>query len=450
VNVAARAVAAVSAGAPPPYSFVALNPSMEKHTLVIKTGGNLTVKGSIYTNSQNVDDGFDIFGSGGNISAPAIVTHGGWETHNGSTVTMNGVNCALGGTGGKTQVVFPVGQPTPPLGSQPPGCPDVGQPVYADPFAGQVTTPTPGAPACAGTVSTPSTGEYSPKQDLKADITAAATTLTTKTATTPISADDTIQIDSEQMYVVSVSGDVVTVTRGYGSTKAVAHGKNDSILQVTVTTTPSGTASAPAACTVFTGTRTLQPGTYYGGIAIGSSNGTCTPGSTGNAQVTLAAGTYIMAGGGLKVCGSSTLSAPNVLIYNTNDATRPTGNGAVGRVVLNTSGRVSLGPQATGPYQGLTIFQDATQAVSDHQCDNRSSDEWDIALLSMASTGANGALGSISGTIYAAHPHALFGDSVSGTANLAVFTGCIRIEGATSTFAFQSGGLFGTGSALSE
>jgi len=88
--------------------------------------------------------------------------------------------------------------------------------------------------------------------------------------------------------------------------------------------------------------------------------------------------------------------------------------------------------------------------VSDHQCDNRSSDEWDIALLSMASTGANGALGSISGTIYAAHPHALFGDSVSGTANLAVFTGCIRIEGATSTFAFQSGGLFGTGSALSE
>ena len=47
-------------------------------------------------------------------------------------------------------------------------------------------------------------------------------------------------------------------------------------------------------------------------------------------------------------------------------------------------------------------------------------------------TNPNGELGSISGTIYAPHQYAIFGDddNVSGRANLAVLTGCIRINGA--------------------
>ena len=235
-------------------------------------------------------------------------------------------------------------------------------------------------------------------------------------------------------------GVTVAVTRGYLSTAPAAHSLNAAIRKVTGT--PVGSAASPAPCAI-TATVTLQPGTYYGGINIG-----------GNANVTLATGTYIMAGGGLKVTGAAQLHAPNVLLYNTNDTAQPTGNGAVDQILLNTTGSVTLGPQTTGPHQGLTIFQDRTQAVSDTTCDSRknlsTAGLWDIAFLNMASTGANGALGSVSGTIYAPHPHALFGDAVSGTANLAIITGCIHIDGANSTFDFKAGGLFGTGSSLTE
>jgi hypothetical protein len=63
----------------------------------------------------------------------------------------------------------------------------------------------------------------------------------------------------------------------------------------------------------------------------------------------------------------------------------------------------------------------------------------------MASSGANGPLGSVTGTIYAAHDRALFTDKVSGTAKLAVMTGCIYIDGSTSTFDFDAANLYGNG-----
>jgi hypothetical protein len=68
----------------------------------------------------------------------------------------------------------------------------------------------------------------------------------------------------------------------------------------------------------------------------------------------------------------------------------------------------------------------------------------DIAFYSMASTGTNGALGSVSGTIYAPATNAMFADNVSGTANLAILSSCLSIGGVNSTFAFQTPGLFGT------
>jgi hypothetical protein len=71
-------------------------------------------------------------------------------------------------------------------------------------------------------------------------------------------------------------------------------------------------------------------------------------------------------------------------------------------------------------------------------------DTFDIALISSASTGTNGSLGSISGSIYALANRADFVDELSGTANLAVLSSCILINGADSTFAFNPSGLFGT------
>jgi hypothetical protein len=84
--------------------------------------------------------------------------------------------------------------------------------------------------------------------------------------------------------------------------------------------------------------------------------------------------------------------------------------------------------------------------VSDTKCDGRSQSGWDVALLDIGSKG----LDAISGTVYAPHPHALFADSVSGTANLAVFAGCIYVDGGDSTFEFKPSGLFGTAPALAE
>jgi hypothetical protein len=137
------------------------------------------------------------------------------------------------------------------------------------------------------------------------------------------------------------------------------------------------------------------------------------------------------------------------MIYNTNDQVGATVYQAMDQVLLNTTGSVTLGPQDSGQYAGMTIFQNRALVLNPNTCDSKSNndriEQWDIGFASMASTGANGPLGSVSGTIYAANDRALFVDLVSGTANLAVMTGCIYIDGATSTFDFQSTGLYGNG-----
>ena len=110
-----------------------------------------------------------------------------------------------------------------------------------------------------------------------------------------------------------------------------------------------------------------------------------------------------------------------------------------------------------GVFETMSIFQDSTLSVtgSGTSCNSKQSYSgtpssstyinWDIGLVSMASSGGNGALGSISGTIYAPAYRSVFGDAVSGTANLAVLTSCMVIGGASSTFNFQTSGLFGVG-----
>jgi Tfp pilus assembly protein PilX len=559
---------------PPPYSFVSLQHDATcpttgaNHTLLIESSGQLTVTNAMYIDScNNPNDAFDIFGAGGNLSDPAGITVvGGWEAHDGSTVAVKGTTCALS----NSQTNY--------TGPQPAGCPTTGQPYLADPLASKLsTTPPLGATGmCLGTSTT--TAAYNPAVTENGALTAAATSLPIKwgggpaqATIDPVAVGDTLLIDSEQMLVTARgiaagSAATLTVTRAQGGTTAAAHANNAAISKVT--TAASGTAANPAPCVYTAGTVTLQPGTYYGGICIGSSSstscaaGNCTasvpaaayspavtlnltggppaptlnatstsvpikwtsgsdPVTNGdtikidsedmlvtavtavtsttatltvtratqsttaavhnnNAQVkkvtlptpvnaTLAPGIYIMAGGGFRVCGSSTLSAPNVLIYNTNDPSLTTGNGALDQIELDTTGSVSLGPQTSGSYDGLTIWQDKNLALAGGQsCDSRNNvttpnqnqiNTYDIALLSAAPTSDNsaigttgytqsGSLGSIRGSIYAPANNADFVDALSGTANLAVLTSCILVNGGTSTFAFDPTGLFGTTWAL--
>jgi hypothetical protein len=216
----------------------------------------------------------------------------------------------------------------------------------------------------------------------------------------------------------------------------------------------------------------LAPGTYYGGVCIGAPagahcgpkvGGTCATSTTAPAMtVTMKPGIYIMAGGGFYVCGNTTLDATaGVMIYNTVDsaATSNLLAAELDQVMFNTNGAVNLAPVADNPpYNGMAIYQGADPAyvpgsnlalAPATKCDNRPVNSTDIALVH---TG-NG-LDGISGTIYAPADDALFRDAVSGTATLAVITGCIFIDGATSTFNFANppddNPLAGIGYALTE
>jgi hypothetical protein len=235
----------------------------------------------------------------------------------------------------------------------------------------------------------------------------------------------------------------------------------------------------------------LNPGTYYGGLCIGAPigascgskvGGSCATSAATPTTLTLNPGIYIMAGGGFFVCGNTTLIAKGVMIYNTvNSASLAPGANAkaaeLDQVVFNTNGEVFMTGVRDAPYTGMTIFQGTNPApvpaavdpisnpnlqlsptVNPWKCDGRAVNSTDIALLHMGTNGlGNPAVpdSGISGTIYAPAQYALFRDTVSGTATLAVVTGCIFIDGANSTFNFDTPPdpdhtLFGIGYALSE
>jgi Flp pilus assembly protein TadG len=152
--------------------------------------------------------------------------------------------------------------------------------------------------------------------------------------TDPVSVNDVILVDSEEMLVTQITPAggpmanmqaTLTVQRGYGGTTAATHAN---MAPVTKFTAPSG---------------------------------------GGGTTVTMQQGEYIMAGGGFQVCGNVTLSAPNVLIYSTNDPSAPNATyGKVGQVELNTGGSVTLGPQTVAQdplYAGFTIWEDRNQVV---------------------------------------------------------------------------------------
>lgn len=470
VNVSARAVAGLRPGIPPPFSFVSLNRSGDNHTLILQVGGRLVVTSGIYVNSSHANDGFDIKGDKdtqkGELTAPAINTRGGWEVYDpGSVVRVgSGANCPIPKAGPNPLKYF--------VGVDQSGgpCPVMGSPELADPFDKKIPLP--------------------------------------------------------------VSGDTAL---GTGPTAGNCGGV-------------VGTSGTPRACVPPTGT-TLQPGTYYGGICIGTA-AACVSDSTGlkpcnagTASVTMAPGTYIMAGGGFWVCGTSSINAPDVMIYNTQaSAGNTSANGRLARVVVNTKGTVSLGPQNAGMYKGMTVFQNpdlslkSTGGVTDDKCGSSKADEADIAFRSLGPDGGtvttygpyedSGAklkgkmvvgatqfkadkkdliatgdhikieneefivtnvtggdtvfvtpaatvehadkkkiqiapkivtttpgvwFQTVSGTIYAPAQRALFAtEEIRGTSNLAVITGCIRIQGGDNTFDFQTAGLFGLAPALTE
>ncbi len=91
---------------------------------------------------------------------------------------------------------------------------------------------------------------------------------------------------------------------------------------------------------------TLNPGVYVGGIQISD-----------NAHVTLNPGIYYLQGGGFSVSGNGSVTGEGVLLYNAPSSTADT-------ISLTGNGKVNLSPMASGPYQGITLFQDRTSTAA--------------------------------------------------------------------------------------
>lgn len=87
---------------------------------------------------------------------------------------------------------------------------------------------------------------------------------------------------------------------------------------------------------------TLNPGVYIGGISV-----------TGKGNVTMNPGIYYMQGGGFSVTGQGNITANGVMIYN-----NPSSNSDT--ISIAGSGVMTFSPPTSGPYQGITLFQNRT------------------------------------------------------------------------------------------
>ena len=100
-------------------------------------------------------------------------------------------------------------------------------------------------------------------------------------------------------------------------------------------------------------------GTPISEVLGGSSTATINPGVysqitvSGNAKLTMKAGTYVIEGGGFSVSGSGGVSGTGVMIYNTNNSA-----GTFGAITVSGAGTVALSAPSSGTYAGILIFQD--------------------------------------------------------------------------------------------
>jgi uncharacterized membrane protein len=286
INVHTRAVASLAAGQETPqYSFVALQSDGENHTLLVKNSSVLNVANSLYTDScggmpgcqggGSNHDSFDVFGTGGTITdAKDIFVVGGWETHDGDFVGANGSTCLIGAgpysPSVKTAVALTTGTASfkiagPANGSAGPvntndviqieneqmlvtGRSGVGPNVILTVQRGYNSTTI--ATHAVNTVINKVgvvASNFNPSISTAAGgVNATDTTFNTSPAPTAVDPGDVIQINTEQMLVVSVGANSLTVQRGYNGTTAAIHAGGVVIQELAAPTSvfaPNGTPS---------------------------------------------------------------------------------------------------------------------------------------------------------------------------------------------------------------
>lgn len=314
--VSARAVSSIGTSSVAKCSFCSLNNSNKNHTLVLKNGATLRVDGDIYVNSTNggtaaadcddskelknffvCGDGFDVFGDGGLISAQTISVVGGWETHDQNPTVADGL-AKLGGS------PCPL-HPDPPSQVAPwlPSNVCIHMPSIADPL----------------------NDSANPKN-------------------------------------------IVAVPPVVGRPVANQNGCPAGAL------IPSGTSGSPSTLTIASGTSTICPGTYYGGIRV-----------TGG-TVTMMAGVYYIAGGGFTVLNAGSVNgSAGVMIYNASGAAADSTNPGVDLVPAGDKSHKNAKIQKGGgltasPNKNVTIGQSVTLTFEIER--NKATDPLPTGLMS--------------------------------------------------------------------
>jgi len=489
--VSARAVAVADRSAVAPCNFCALNDTSVNHTLVLKNSAILRVDGDIYVDSTNggytpgvcalkqwnvCGDAFDVFGTGGAISAKSISVVGGWETHDLNIATADGL--APGCTSE---------HPNPPSQTQTANvC--IHMPTLVDPLndsskpGNVVAPPAAGSLPVAGQNGCPSTavsGVGTQGSPSLLTISSGTPTICPGTYYGGIKIQTTARVTMQPgVYVVVGGGFQVLNSAGVdGSAGVMIY--NASGTGGAQTTTP-GTDHVPAAVAGHINVKTPN---------LASSNQPSAPGESTTYTMSVQKNGSVMPSGAVdfydgdvKVCaavpmvakgdgktmlatctqtyavwGSRAISAvySGDATYNgagdtfTQTITTPAGT-TIGPVTIQTTGPVELSGMSAGSYGGLTIFQERTSNL--------------LITLSPGNTSANsaipdcpsgymtadlsgfsgwrggcGAIGGLRGTVYAANDSALVLINAGGLSFLQVMAGEIEFDsGANARFGYNA------------
>jgi hypothetical protein len=182
-----------------------------------------------------------------------------------------------------------------------------------------------------------------------------------KGATVGLTAAIIVDSNNSQAGVITGNGSAIAPNINFsGSYSTSGSGTFQGTIKTYVAPTPDPlailAAPNPASLTTIStstyhisnsGTYSLQPGVYQGGIQI-SANG---PG-----QVTLQPGIYYMQGGGFSISGGINVSGSGVMIYND-----PSQNSD--QIKLTGNGSLTLSAPTSGTYKGIAISQNRTSTA---------------------------------------------------------------------------------------
>jgi hypothetical protein len=216
-----------------------------------------------------------------------------------------------------------------------------------------------------------------------------------------------VYVDSGSSSALSASDNVQVKAAAIDVHGGVQKGVNASLSPAPITGAP--VLADPLAGLPLPGTSGL---TNYGSEILGGySSATIRPGIyqqiavSGNAQLTLSGGIYIIEGGGLSVSGNASVTGSGVMIVNAG-SNYPAAGGTYGSIALSGNGTYTLSPIPTGTCAGIVIFQPGDNA----------------SALSIS-----GNTSGLSGTIYA--PTAPLSESGNAQLNASLVVDTLTIRG---------------------